>query len=185
MKLLLAEDEISMAEAVTDILTYHKFIVDTVYDGADALDAGEGDERRGHDVAGDQAAEPACQVGQHQEDDEADQQVQFSAVEQGRGIQLHHAVCIHNKYAPGIFPCGTARERIQRINIKCDQRTAKLLCKRLCNSLVVTDALGEKVIAYELNQRYGHGGKRDQDDQKVGEYDFPAYGMNISLNPCQ
>ncbi len=38
MKLLFAEDEISMAEAVTDILTYHKFIVDTVYDGADALD---------------------------------------------------------------------------------------------------------------------------------------------------
>lgn len=38
MKLLFAEDEVSMAEAVTDILTYHNYSVDTVYDGADALD---------------------------------------------------------------------------------------------------------------------------------------------------
>lgn len=37
MKLLCAEDEISMAEAVTDILTYHKYQVDVVYDGTDAL----------------------------------------------------------------------------------------------------------------------------------------------------
>lgn len=37
MKLLLAEDEVSMAEAVADILTYHNYIVDTVYNGADAL----------------------------------------------------------------------------------------------------------------------------------------------------
>ncbi len=36
-KLLYAEDEIGMSEAVTDILTYHKYTVDTVYDGADAL----------------------------------------------------------------------------------------------------------------------------------------------------
>ena len=43
MKLLFAEDETSMAEAVTDILTYHKFIVDTVYDGADALDYARND----------------------------------------------------------------------------------------------------------------------------------------------
>ena len=38
MKLLFAEDEVSMAEAVTDILTYHNYSVDTVYNGADALD---------------------------------------------------------------------------------------------------------------------------------------------------
>ena len=37
MKLLFAEDEVSMAEAVTDILTYHNYTVDTVYDGADAV----------------------------------------------------------------------------------------------------------------------------------------------------
>ena len=37
MKLLYAEDELSMSEAVTDILTYHKYTVDAVYDGADAL----------------------------------------------------------------------------------------------------------------------------------------------------
>lgn len=37
MKLLYAEDEISMSEAVVDILTYHKYIVDAVYDGAEAL----------------------------------------------------------------------------------------------------------------------------------------------------
>lgn len=30
MKLLFAEDEVSMAEAVTDILTYHNYTVDTV-----------------------------------------------------------------------------------------------------------------------------------------------------------
>lgn len=37
MKLLYAEDERAMAEAVADILEYHKFNVDVVYDGADAL----------------------------------------------------------------------------------------------------------------------------------------------------
>lgn len=37
MKLLYAEDEKSMSEAVVDILTYHKYIVDSVYDGEEAL----------------------------------------------------------------------------------------------------------------------------------------------------
>lgn len=37
MKLLFAEDEISMSEAVTDILTYHHYSVDPVYDGEEAL----------------------------------------------------------------------------------------------------------------------------------------------------
>lgn len=37
MKLLYAEDEISMSEAVVDILTYHKYIVDAVYDGEQAV----------------------------------------------------------------------------------------------------------------------------------------------------
>lgn len=38
MKLLFAEDERSLSEAVVDILTYHKYIVDAVYDGNDAYD---------------------------------------------------------------------------------------------------------------------------------------------------
>ena len=38
MKLLYAEDEESMSEAVVDILTYHKYVVDAVYDGQEALD---------------------------------------------------------------------------------------------------------------------------------------------------
>lgn len=38
MKLLYAEDERSLSEAVVDILTYHKYIVDAVYNGEDALD---------------------------------------------------------------------------------------------------------------------------------------------------
>lgn len=38
MKLLFAEDEVSMSEAVVDILTYHKYMVDAVYDGKAALD---------------------------------------------------------------------------------------------------------------------------------------------------
>lgn len=38
MKLLYAEDEQAMSEAITDILTYHKYIVDAVYNGKDALD---------------------------------------------------------------------------------------------------------------------------------------------------
>lgn len=37
MKLLYAEDERSLSEAVVDILTYHKYIVDAVYDGEEAL----------------------------------------------------------------------------------------------------------------------------------------------------
>ena len=38
MKLLLAEDEVDMSEALVDILTFHKYIVDAVYDGEEALD---------------------------------------------------------------------------------------------------------------------------------------------------
>lgn len=38
MKLLYAEDERSLSEAVVDILTYHKYIVDAVYDGEDAYE---------------------------------------------------------------------------------------------------------------------------------------------------
>ena len=38
MKLLYAEDERALSEAVVDYLTYHKYIVDAVYDGADAYD---------------------------------------------------------------------------------------------------------------------------------------------------
>ncbi|MCI8870128.1 MAG: response regulator transcription factor [Lawsonibacter sp.] len=37
MKLLLAEDEQELAEAVADILRFHGYVVDTVYDGEDAL----------------------------------------------------------------------------------------------------------------------------------------------------
>ncbi len=37
MKLLYAEDELSMSEAVVDILSYHKYNVDAVYDGEEAL----------------------------------------------------------------------------------------------------------------------------------------------------
>lgn len=37
MKLLFAEDEVSMSEAIVDILTYYNYQVDAVYDGADAL----------------------------------------------------------------------------------------------------------------------------------------------------
>lgn len=37
MKLLLAEDEIAMSEAVVDILTYHHYTVDAVHNGEDAL----------------------------------------------------------------------------------------------------------------------------------------------------
>ena len=38
MKLLLAEDEPAMSEAVTDILEYHRYQVDAVFDGKEALD---------------------------------------------------------------------------------------------------------------------------------------------------
>lgn len=38
MKLLYAEDEVSLSEAITDILTYHNYTVDAVYNGLDALE---------------------------------------------------------------------------------------------------------------------------------------------------
>ena len=44
MKLLYAEDERAMSEAVTDVLTYHKYSVDAVYDGRDALDYARAEE---------------------------------------------------------------------------------------------------------------------------------------------
>ena len=37
MKLLYAEDELALSEAVVDILTFHHYLVDAVYDGEDAL----------------------------------------------------------------------------------------------------------------------------------------------------
>lgn len=47
MKLLYAEDEISMSEAVVDVLTYHKYNVDAVYNGADALAYAEAEQYDG------------------------------------------------------------------------------------------------------------------------------------------
>lgn len=47
MKLLYAEDEVSMSEAVVDILIFHKYIVDAVYDGADALAYAESEQYDG------------------------------------------------------------------------------------------------------------------------------------------
>lgn len=38
MRLLYAEDERPLSEAVVDILTYHKYVVDAVYNGEDAYD---------------------------------------------------------------------------------------------------------------------------------------------------
>ena len=43
MKLLYAEDEWSLSEAVVDVLRYHKYTVDAVYDGQEALDYAEND----------------------------------------------------------------------------------------------------------------------------------------------
>ena len=43
MKLLYAEDERSLSEAVVDVLEYHKYTVDAVYDGQDALDYARND----------------------------------------------------------------------------------------------------------------------------------------------
>jgi CheY-like chemotaxis protein len=47
MKLLYAEDERAMSEAVTDVLLYHKYSVDAVYDGQDALDYAHAEEYDG------------------------------------------------------------------------------------------------------------------------------------------
>lgn len=47
VKLLYAEDEMSMSEAVVDILTFHKYMVDAVYDGADALAYAESEQYDG------------------------------------------------------------------------------------------------------------------------------------------
>ena len=47
MKLLYAEDERSMSEAVVDILTYHKYTVDAVYDGKTALEYAQVEEYDG------------------------------------------------------------------------------------------------------------------------------------------
>ena len=47
MKLLYAEDERSLSEAVVDVLEYHKYRVDAVYDGQDALDYAQNDDYDG------------------------------------------------------------------------------------------------------------------------------------------
>lgn len=47
MKLLYAEDERSLSEAVVDVLEFHKYKVDAVYDGQEALDYAENDQYDG------------------------------------------------------------------------------------------------------------------------------------------
>ena len=47
MKLLYAEDERSLSEAVVDVLEYHKYKVDAVYDGQEALDWAKNDQYDG------------------------------------------------------------------------------------------------------------------------------------------
>lgn len=47
MKLLYAEDERSLSEAVVDVLEYNKYMVDAVYDGQDALDWAKNDQYDG------------------------------------------------------------------------------------------------------------------------------------------
>ena len=47
MKLLYAEDEADMADAVVDILTFHKYMVDHVADGQEALDYARTDDYDG------------------------------------------------------------------------------------------------------------------------------------------
>ena len=47
MKLLYAEDERALSDAVVDILTYHKYLVDAVYNGTDALDYARADQYDG------------------------------------------------------------------------------------------------------------------------------------------
>ena len=47
MKLLYAEDERSLSEAVVDVLEYHKYKVDAVFDGQEALDYAENDQNDG------------------------------------------------------------------------------------------------------------------------------------------
>lgn len=47
MKLLFAEDERSLSEAVVDILSYHNYLVDAVYNGEDALAYAQNDKYDG------------------------------------------------------------------------------------------------------------------------------------------
>lgn len=47
MKLLFAEDEAALSEAVVDILTYHNYMVDAVYDGEEALAYAEAEQYDG------------------------------------------------------------------------------------------------------------------------------------------
>ena len=47
MKLLYAEDERSLSEAVVDVLEYNKYRVDAVYDGQEALDYADNDQYDG------------------------------------------------------------------------------------------------------------------------------------------
>ena len=47
MKLLYAEDEPAMSEAVVDILSYHNYTVDAVYDGREALDYAQNEQYDG------------------------------------------------------------------------------------------------------------------------------------------
>lgn len=47
MKLLFAEDEAALSEAVVDILTYHNYMVDAVFDGEEALAYAEAEQYDG------------------------------------------------------------------------------------------------------------------------------------------
>ena len=66
MRLLLAEDEEAMSEALTDILSYHKYLVDAVFDGE--VDASENDARLVTRDGLSHASHGICEFGRREHD---------------------------------------------------------------------------------------------------------------------
>ena len=54
-----------------------------------------------------------------------------------------------------------------------------------CDPLRLVHLLAKQIFAYQLDQREIHQRERGADQQQIGEYDSPAYGIKASFNPCQ
>ena len=99
------------------------------------------------------------------------------AVELGFAVYLHHAVLIQHQDAAGVICAKLKRRLIHRIDVAAGQRSAHLFGKGICGALILLHTLGKQIFAHQLKQRNAHHREGDDDDQQIGDQNFPAYGI--------
>ena len=71
------------------------------------------------------------------------------------------------------------------IGIAGSKNRGDVLRQLLCNALFLAHALTKQIFAYQLDDRGCDNRKGGDDNQQIGDYEFPAQGMEQAFNPCQ